>query len=365
MSTNDFEQEATTAQSTGRDGEGSEDEAQGTGNNGEGSEGELTQSAAPIIEVDGQQARHMAHDAEDLGKGKRSKFPSSRLRGFIKHTIGKNSPSLTNSSTTSPSLGTPFPITHCVDCERFSMKYRKFIAAITRGKELKSFKEAITHEGWRKAMQEEIDALEEQGTWVLEELPPRKKALGSKWVYREKYDEHGNLKRLKARLVIFGNHQVEGLDYNETFAPVAKMSTVRTFLSIAAIKNWEVHQMDVHNAFLHGDLEEEVYMKIPPGFNNKQSGKVCRLKKSLYGLKQAPRCWFAKLATALKTYGFKQSYSDYSLFTLTNEKIQLNVLIYVDDLIVAGNDIVAMKSFKTFLGECFKMKDLGVLKYFL
>lgn len=123
--------------------------------------------------------------------------------------------------------------------------------------------------------------------------------------------------------------------------------------------------MDVHNAFLHGDLSEEVYMKVPPGFKNTNPNMVCRLKKSLYGLKQAPRCWFAKLSTALKNYGFVQSYSDYSLFGLCRGRTQINVLVYVDDLIIAGNDKVALTAFKDYLGRCFHMKDLGVLKYFL
>ncbi|CAM8972071.1 unnamed protein product [Rhodiola kirilowii] len=214
-------------------------------------------------------------------------------------------------------------------------------------------------------MAKEIRALEDQGTWVLRKLPHGKKALGSKWVYTEKYDAQGNLQRLKAKLVIFGNHQIEGIDYNETFAPVAKMVTVRTFLVIAAVKKWEIHQMDVDTAFLHGDLAEEVYMKIPPGFAQNRSDLVCRLKKSLYGLKQAPRCWFAKLATTLKNYGFQQSYSDYCLYTLTRGAIQINVLVYVDDMIIASNDKVALTIFKDYLGKCFKMKDLGVLKYFL
>ena len=110
------------------------------------------------------------------------------------------------------------------------------------------------HPGWHEAMQKEIDALEANATWVLTPLPPGKHALGCKWVYRIKYHADGSVERYKARLVIFGNRQVEGLDYNETFAPVAKMVTVRVFLAIAAAKNWELHQMDVHNAFLHGDL---------------------------------------------------------------------------------------------------------------
>lgn len=105
-------------------------------------------------------------------------------------------------------------------------------------------------------------------------------------------------------LVIHGNRQVEGVDYNETFAPTTKMMTVRTFLVVAIAKNFELHQMDVRNAFLHVDLEEEVYMKLPPGFETSLPGKVCRLCKSLYGLKQAPRCWFAKLFDALRAYGF-------------------------------------------------------------
>lgn len=162
-----------------------------------------------------------------------------------------------------------------------------------------------------------------------------------------------------------GNKQVKGEDYEETFAPVVKLMTVRTLLEVAVATNWEVDQMDVHNAFLYGDLEEEVYMKMPPGFSASDPNKVCRLRKSLYGLKQTPRCWFAKLTNALKKAGFKQSYSDYSLFTYIKGGKILQVLIYVDDLVIVGNDKDMVARFKAHLSKCFKMKDLGKLKYFL
>ncbi|XP_074305920.1 uncharacterized protein LOC141641146 [Silene latifolia] len=122
-------------------------------------------------------------------------------------------------------------------------------------------------------------------TWTLEPLPIGKKALGSKWLYKIKYKSNSTIERPKARLVVFGNHHTEGVDYEETFAPMVKMSTVRTFLDVAASRNWILHQMDVHNAFLHGDLNEELYMRLPPCFQSLVPGIVCRLHKSLYGLK--------------------------------------------------------------------------------
>ncbi|RVW83549.1 Retrovirus-related Pol polyprotein from transposon RE2 [Vitis vinifera] len=278
-----------------------------------------------------------------MGKGMRDKFPSVLLRDFVTHTVVAES----------PSPATPSP------------QHPQFLAAIISSNDPKSFKEAVKDVGWQKPMHEEIRALEENGTWTLEPLPKGKRALGSQWVYKTKYFSNGDIERLKSRLVVLGNHQEASIDYHETFSPVAKMTTVRAFLAIAASKNWELHQMDVHNAFLHGDLEEEVYMKLPPGFERSDPNLVCRLRKSLYGLKQAPRCWFAKLVTALKGYGFLQSYSDYSLFTYTKGNVQINVLVYVDDLIISGNDSAALKTFKAYLSDCFKMKDLGVLKYFL
>ena len=143
----------------------------------------------------------------------------------------------------------------------------------------------MKYDGWGQSMKEEIRALENNVTWTLEPLPRGKRALGSRWVYSLKFLSNGEVERLKSRLVVLGNHQLAGIDYTETFAPVAKMTIVRTFLAIAASKNWELHQMDVHNTFLHGDLDEEVYMKLPPGFESPDPTLVCPLRKSLYGLK--------------------------------------------------------------------------------
>lgn len=218
---------------------------------------------------------------------------------------------------------------------------------------------------WRNAMSCEITSLEGQHTWDLTHLPPGKTALISMWVYKLKFNADGTVERPKARLVVCGNRQVEGVDYGETFAPVAKLTTVRTLFKIAAVKGWEVHQMDVCNAFLHGDLEEEVYMRLPPGYKTDDPTLVCKLRKSLYGLKQAPRCWFAKLSQALLKFGFIQSYEDYSLFTYIRGEDSLRVLIYVDDLIICCNNLGMLVKFKEYLSNYFRMKDLGKAKYFL
>jgi len=196
--------------------------------------------------------------------------------------------------------------------------------------------EAAKDPFWRDTMKEEIRALEENETWTLETLPSGKKPISCKWVYRVKYSLDGSIQRYKARVVIRGDHQIAGFDVNETFAPVAKMTSVRIFLSVAVAKGWELHQMDVNNAFLHGDMNEEVYITVPPGFMVVSPNKVCRLRKSLYELRQAPRQWFAKLSSKLEEYGFAHSYADYSLFSYRKSDIFLGLLVYVDDIILAG-----------------------------
>ncbi|PKI72597.1 hypothetical protein CRG98_006974 [Punica granatum] len=198
-------------------------------------------------------------------------------------------------------------------------------------------------------MAKEIRALELNKTWTIVQLLPGKHPIRCKWVYKVKRRADGSIERYKARLAAKGFTQVEGIDYHETFAPVAKLVTVRCLLTVAVAKEWHIHQMDVNNAFLHGDLEEEVYMKLPPGFSASSNGTACRLHKSLYGLRQASRNWFSKFAEALRHYGFIQSGADHSLFIFNRGNIFLGVLVYVDDLIIVGNNASHCESFKGYL----------------
>ena len=187
-----------------------------------------------------------------------------------------------------------------------------------------------------------------------------------------KYLPDGSVERYKARLVARGFTQTYVVDYFDTYAPVAKMVTVRLFLSVAAVRNWSVSQLDVTNAFLHGDLPETVYMRLPPGYAflseqcpSNSHEYVCKLVKSIYGLKQAPRRWFVKFSTALKEYNFQQSHSDNSLFTLHKNNQFVAVLVYVDDILMSGSSDNLIAEVKAYLLTKFKIKDLGPLKYFL
>jgi transposase InsO family protein len=227
------------------------------------------------------------------------------------------------------------------------------------------YSHAAKHDCWRQAMQEEIAALEANHTWDIEPCPPTIVPLGCKWVYSVKVQSDGSLDRYKARLVALGNNQEYGVNYEETFAPVAKMTTVRTILALAASSNWPLHQMDVKNAFLHGHLKECIYMKPPPGLFSSPTSHVCKLRRSLYGLKQAPRAWFDKFRTTLLQFSFKQSKYDTSLFLRKTDMGIVVLLVYVDDIVITGSDSDLLGQLKTHLSESFHMKDLGSLTYFL
>ncbi|KAJ0799808.1 putative RNA-directed DNA polymerase transcription factor Lambda-DB family [Helianthus annuus] len=229
-----------------------------------------------------------------------------------------------------------------------------------------TFHNASKDTKWVKAMEAELQALNNNNTWILVPRPNNVNVVGSKWIYRTKFRSDGSIERYKARLVAQGYSQVPGLDYTHTFSPVVKATTVRTVLALSVIHNWHLHQLDVNNAFLHGHLTEDVYMEQPKGFISSQfPSHVCKLNKAIYGLKQAPRAWFHRLSLFLLNNGFSCSRADPSLFIYKRGSCIMYLLVYVDDLILTGNDSSTISSFISYLNKEFAIKDLGKLNYFL
>ena len=195
--------------------------------------------------------------------------------------------------------------------------------------------------------------MESNHTWSVIPLPLGKHSIGSKWVYKIKYKSDGSIERYKARLVAKGYNQQEDIDFLDTFSPVAKLVTVEVLLALAATHNWPLIQLDVNNAFLNGDLFEEVYMDLPLGYCSKpgspsSSKMVCKLRKSIYGLKQASRKWFSKFSQSLIGFDFHQSKSDYSLFTKGSGSFFLALLVYVDDIVITRPSTSLVASLKAF-----------------
>ncbi|XP_073363714.1 uncharacterized protein [Aegilops tauschii subsp. strangulata] len=229
-----------------------------------------------------------------------------------------------------------------------------------------SHEAAMSIPHWRAAMEEEYHALMHNETWTLVPPPPRVNIIDSKWVFKVKRHADGSIERYKARLVSKGFKQHQGLDYEDTFSPVVKPTTIRLLLSLQVSRGWSLRQLDVQNAFLHGLLEEEVYMRQPPGFiDHAQPHHLCRLTKALYGLKQAPRAWHARLASALRTHGFVPSTADSLLFLFQRPSVTVYLLVYVDDIILVSSSATAANSLVTALGRDFAVKDLGRLHFFL
>ncbi|CAL9023567.1 unnamed protein product, partial [Prunus brigantina] len=243
------------------------------------------------------------------------------------------SPSITPASSSSPS---PLSITDA----------SPYLSSIPSGGvdlalvEPATYRSALKVPVWLTAMKEEVDALHSQGTWSLVPLPPNKNLVGC--------------------------NQEPGQDYGETFSPVVKPTTVRIVLALAAHFGWPLRQLDVKNAFLHGILQEEVYMAQPPGFEDSHNPTlVCKLHKSLYGLKQAPRAWNDRFTSFLPTLGFQHTYSDSSLFVKQVDFGIVILLVYVDDIIITGSAISEIHKVIHSLTVEFELKDLGDLHYFL
>jgi len=226
--------------------------------------------------------------------------------------------------------------------------------------------EALSDEGWILAMQEELNQFQRNDVWDLVPKPLQKNIIGTKWVFRNKLNEQGEVTRNKARLVAQGYSQQEGIDYTETFAPVARLEAIRLLLSYAINHGIILYQMDVKSAFLNGVIEEEVFVKQPPGFEDlKHPDHVFKLKKSLYGLKQAPRAWYDRLSNFLIKNDFKRGQVDTTLFRRTLEKDILVVQIYVDDIIFGSTNASLCKEFSKLMQDEFEMSMMGELKFFL
>jgi len=217
---------------------------------------------------------------------------------------------------------------------------------------------------WLASRDAEYNSQLENKTWELVHLPAGKKAVQCKWDVRIKTDDKGEISVYKSRLVAKGFQQKEGVDYTEVFAPTAKAPTLRVLLAAAAVCDWTVQQMDVKTAFLYGEIEEEIYMQQPPGYED-GSGRVCKLNKAIYGLKQAPRCWYKKLSTALEEIGFRASCCDESLFLMGEGEQLVLFLVYVDDILLFGSSREEIKKVQQKLMQRFKCKLLGEASYYL
>ncbi|GJS30316.1 zinc finger, CCHC-type containing protein [Tanacetum coccineum] len=210
-----------------------------------------------------------------------------------------------------------------------------------------TYAEASKRREWVKAMDSELASIEKNNTWSLVNLPKNRKAIGLKWVYKVKRDPSGKILKYKARIVAKGYVQKYGVDYDEVFAPVARIETVRVILALAGSNGWRVHHLDVKSAFLNGKLEDEVYVSQPEGYKKEgETKKVYRLSKALYGLKHAPRAWNACLDKYLKSLGFIRCALEYSVYTKKEEGNFLIVGVYVDDLLVTGSCDRSIQNFK-------------------
>ena len=229
-----------------------------------------------------------------------------------------------------------------------------------------NYAQAVKDVNWRKAMKQEINSIEANDTWKLTSLPPGQKIIGLKWIYKLKKDANGKVIRYKARLVAKGYVQEHGIDFDEVYAPVTRLETVRLLLALAAKNQWEVHHLDVKTTFLNGDITEDVYVAQPEGFERRgQEHLVYKLSKALYGLRQAPRAWYAKLNACLVSLGFTRCPYEHAVYTRKNGEDSLVIAVYVDDLLVTGTSVSVIEDFKRQMKLKFEMSDMGKLSYYL
>jgi len=227
-----------------------------------------------------------------------------------------------------------------------------------------SYRQALRLPHWKTTMQAEMDALHANHTKTLVPKTPYMNLISSKWVFKVKTQPDGTIDRYKG-LMARGFTQLLGLDYDETFSPVVQLGTIRLILNIDLSHGWRIRQLDVSNAFLHGNLHERVYLAQPPGFeDHAPPHHVYLLHKALYGLKQAPRAWYMKFINYIQQMGFTQCPYDQSLFYRQQGSGVLLLLIYIDDILLTGSSPSPIYAFITHLSSMFRMKDLGNVHYF-
>ena len=323
-----------------------------------------TDEYLPLVQSSSDAPQH--HDETSSMISVPSEPKSTRERKLPSHLQDfhcyNNTPTATNTS--------PYPLANYISYSYLSEPFGAFINIITAAKLPQKYSEAKLEKVWNDAMGKEIGAFVRTRTWSICDLPAGKVAVGCKWLFTIKYLADGSIERHKARLVAKGYTQQEGVDFFDTFSPVAKMVTVKMLLSLAPKMKWFLHQLDISNAFLNGDLEEEIYMKLPPGYAEIQgeevsSTTVCRLHKSIYGLKQASRQWFIKFKTTLVSLGFEKCHGDHTLFVKAQDGNFLVVLVYVDDILIASTTEAASTKLTLQLSSFFQLRDLGEPKFFL
>ena len=294
-----------------------------------------------------------------------SRSPPSYVTPFPFHYSRRpRVPSPTSSPTLDDASPIPTPLYDLRDRSNIHVPDRYGFPTAGAVCEPSSYQEAVNLPVWQDAMSAELHALHRTGTWEVVPLPPNVVPITCKWVYKVKTKADGSIERHKARLVARGFQQSYGRDYEETFAPVAHMTTVRTLIAVAAARSWTISQMDVKNAFLHGDLQEDVYMHPPPGVEI-PPGYICHLRRALYGLKQGPRAWFERFSSVVSAAGFTPSDHDPALFVHTSSRGRTLILLYVDDMLITGDDPEYIAFVKDRLCDQFMMSDLGSLSYFL
>lgn len=251
----------------------------------------------------------------------------------------------------------------------FDIEERALLCTVSEIDEPTSFKEAMSSPHsveWMEAMKDEMDSMSTNEVWELVDLPPKRRSIGNKWVFKVKRKADGSIDKFKARLVAKGFTQIEGVDYDETFSPVVRFASIRLLLALVAHLDLELFQMDVKTAFLNGTLEEEIYMDQPIGFVSKGGEKkVCRLKRSIYGLKQSSRRWYFRFHEAITAFGFYMADEDHCVYVMKSKEGIMFLSLYVDDILLASNNMEMINAAKGWLSSVFKMKDMGEARFVL